>query len=567
MKKFLRVLFVILVWSAFMSGGYTSAVRAGQGTHPIYLPFAFKPGRAGAPVINSFRANPSQVQPGQASVLSWQVSGATSLTLSPGPGAVTGSGYTVNPATTTDYTLTASNAAGSVQASVRVTVQAASNPAGFFIPGIEDIDRPTSHPTAMVDPEGGMHLSFTPDSNTPEDPGRAAYYAYCAANCTSAEAFTITRLGQDVLFANLALDPAGHPRMLLTVTPAGAPPYYQYATCDSACTQAANWSFTFLTGFSPPSVAWGIQFGRNFALDSQGRPRFVYQDWGDGTPEAHTGNFFAFCNTSCGNPANWYEVLLSTDLFARVFELELSPSGQPRLVWTSWDSENMETFLFYWECNAGCQTPENWSGFRLLTTVTASVTEDASYALETTRDGRPRLAYYTGTGVGGDFPANYLYYLSCDAADCGQPQGWHILNLGLPFTHGEAGLDLALDSQDRPRLAYHAPVAAGFGLFFAWCNNNCESSNAGWQEQELEPSEQVNQELPIPPKGGCSFPLCNPPVPACTISTWNTGVRPSLALDAAGNPRIAYDADHEQGGACSPFTDTRLTRYIQIQWP
>jgi hypothetical protein len=129
------------------------------------------------------------------------------------------------------------------------------------------------------------------------------------------------------------------------------------------------------------------------------------------------------------------------------------------------------------------------------------------------------------------------------------------LDLGLPFTHGEAGVDLALDSQDRPRLAYHAPLAAGYGLYYAWCNTNCEASAQGWQEQEVEPSEQVNQELPIPPSAGCSFPLCDPPRPPCTISSWNNGVRPAQGLDPAGNPRLAYDTDHEQGGSCQPFTD------------
>lgn len=83
----------------------------------------------------------------------------------------------------------------------------------------------------------------------------------------------------------------------------------------------------------------------------------------------------------------------------------------------------------------------------------------------------------------------------------------------------------------------------------------------------MEASEEVNAELPIPPWPGYSFPQCNPPIPPCTVSTWDTGVRPSITLDTGGHPRIAYDADHEQGGGCGTFTDTRETRFIQFAGP
>jgi hypothetical protein len=145
---------------------------------------------------------------------------------------------------------------------------------------------------------------------------------------------------------------------------------------------------------------------------------------------------------------------------------------------------------------------------------------------------------------------------------CSQPAAWSALNLALPATHGEEGVDLALDGTGRPRIAYHAPIAAGFGLYYAWCDAACATNAAGWQVQKLEASETVNDELPIPPWPGCAFPQCNPPFPPCTLSTWDSGVRPSLALDGSGNPAIAYDANHEQGGGCGTFTDTKLTRFL-----
>jgi hypothetical protein len=74
------------------------------------------------PVISSFSANPSTTTPGSPVTLSWNISGATSVTLS-GVGDVTGSSSTtVNPSATTVYTLTASSAGGTTTASAIVNI-------------------------------------------------------------------------------------------------------------------------------------------------------------------------------------------------------------------------------------------------------------------------------------------------------------------------------------------------------------------------------------------------------------------------------------------------------------
>jgi hypothetical protein len=80
------------------------------------------PDGRGRPVIESFTATPATIAPGEESTLSWQVTGATSLNLSPGVGAVEGSSRTVQPTQTTEYTLTAANAAGETTAKTTVTV-------------------------------------------------------------------------------------------------------------------------------------------------------------------------------------------------------------------------------------------------------------------------------------------------------------------------------------------------------------------------------------------------------------------------------------------------------------
>jgi hypothetical protein len=78
----------------------------------------------GGPTVSSFGASPSSVTSGQSSTLSWNVSGATSLSIS-GVGTVTpvtSGSVTVTPPATTTYTLTATNASGTTTATTTVTV-------------------------------------------------------------------------------------------------------------------------------------------------------------------------------------------------------------------------------------------------------------------------------------------------------------------------------------------------------------------------------------------------------------------------------------------------------------
>ncbi len=78
---------------------------------------------AGYPVINSFIATPNVIAAGDAAVLSWDVTGATEVTITPGIGSVATSGSSsVSPAVTTSYTLTATNNVGFFTMTITVVV-------------------------------------------------------------------------------------------------------------------------------------------------------------------------------------------------------------------------------------------------------------------------------------------------------------------------------------------------------------------------------------------------------------------------------------------------------------
>jgi peptidoglycan-associated lipoprotein len=77
----------------------------------------------------SLQANPTSINKGDSTSLSWTSTDATQLTIAPDVGAVTAQGSTkVTPSDSTTYTITASGPGGSADSSVRVTVAAAPTP-------------------------------------------------------------------------------------------------------------------------------------------------------------------------------------------------------------------------------------------------------------------------------------------------------------------------------------------------------------------------------------------------------------------------------------------------------
>lgn len=75
------------------------------------------------PTITSFTANPTTVNAGASVTLSWNVSGATGISIDNGLGSISNAtSVVVKPGQTTTYKLTASNSAGGSSASVTVTV-------------------------------------------------------------------------------------------------------------------------------------------------------------------------------------------------------------------------------------------------------------------------------------------------------------------------------------------------------------------------------------------------------------------------------------------------------------
>ena len=114
------------------------------------------------PEINSFTASELLIAPGESTTLAWNVSGADSVRISPElvsfPGGTPAVGrYSISPVATTAFTLTATNATGSVNASLEVVIDALE----AAIIHLWDPSLPRQTSGAILDSVGGKNFDIT----------------------------------------------------------------------------------------------------------------------------------------------------------------------------------------------------------------------------------------------------------------------------------------------------------------------------------------------------------------------------------------------------------------------
>ena len=390
----------------------------------------------------------------------------------------------------------------------------------------------TSSASIQVDAQGGMHLAY--NYYEPAIEGRPTYgvYLYCPSACEKSASWNGVGMGELVNEIQLQLTGDGKPRIVFrTNSQARENGHdYFYASCDQQCTDPNKWGYIYLTSSSGIGL---IDLNKDdnlpqryFALDANGRPRFVYSDGVTG----HLGTYYAYCDGSCLNDANWFETKINKDsgnqgpfrdenFFYPV--LTFTPQGQPRVV-ADGVSMQAEFLLFYLVCDANCHLSSSWQSVPLYDRGSGA---NVSYDVETDSQGRPRIAFYEGAKLNGQ--GDRLFYAWCNTG-CNSLNGWQRKDLGLALNEGR-GPDLELTATGKPRLAYALYNAGGLG--YSWCNTNCESTTAAWQHQVSESRNALYTAWPVAYPGNCDGGL------------WD-GIAPTLSLDSAGNPRIAYDTTY-----------------------
>jgi hypothetical protein len=399
-------------------------------------------------------------------------------------------------------------------------------------------DTKTNSAQIQVDSTGAIHVAYAAFNRAP-DGTQPAFYAFCSTSCAGQASWATVALSDRVQEVQLALDPQGRPRMLIRMTDANLDTFYQYAACDARCTRAGGWQLVAVTPTRNLDTSLFDYSQHSFALDPQGRPRFVYYDE---LNAPHNGTFYRFCDAGCTSAANWREIRLNDNLLADA-SIAYTASGQPRFAAVSYGGP--ESMLTYFACDAGCDSPANWREQALYERGSGR----AGFVLRLDGAGRPRVAFYQGATDDGQ--GQKLFYLWCDE-NCASGGRWERAGVGLAAQQGQEP-DLALDAQNRPRIVYRQAQPQGLG--YGSCASACETTGAVWQHRLAEGSVALDVDWPIAPPDGC------------TMAFWYGGYRPSLALDPADSPRIAYDAEHAHGGGncAQPRVDYKAVRVLLAQ--
>jgi len=144
------------------------------------------------PAIVIFGATPSEINPGQSTNLKWGIRGATSVTIDQGIGEVSASGSVeVSPSKTIAYTLTATNAGGTVSKSVVIYVNPPpASPGDTAPPVIKNVSTSSETDTSAV-----ITWTTNEPSSSHVDYGTTIEYGLTATSDELTAAHSITLSG------------------------------------------------------------------------------------------------------------------------------------------------------------------------------------------------------------------------------------------------------------------------------------------------------------------------------------------------------------------------------------
>ena len=392
--------------------------------------------------------------------------------------------------------------------------------APFFLPTGEPDN--TAAPAIEIDGKGRVHAVF------PAYAGGRAYYATCAADCAGTDEVQVVRFDTDSTVANamLALDGDGRPRVLLSTFNK-----VYFASCDDGCSDPAAWSQTELLDHRGDREVTG----EAFALDVDGNPRFMmhtyvaYLGIGQKAPET----YYVACDGACDDAASWSEHKVADQIW-QSSTLRFDATGRAHLATIAHVVESdASTSLTgaYVACEGGCDAADSWIGKGLEPAFSSeldAVKIKPAISLALTSSGSPRIAV-----LGRDAAMQrQVVYLACD--DACTTDGWQGIVLSNAREIG-AGLDLALDAEDQPRIAY----TYDYNIGILHCDAaDCTPESAPWDVAKVEISSEMDPDTIFLEEN-------------CTVGAWFLH-SPSIALGPSGAPRVGYQARDISGGWDNP---------------
>jgi hypothetical protein len=192
------------------------------------------------------------------------------------------------------------------------------------------------------------------------------------------------------------------------------------------------------------------------------------------------------CDAGCATASDWYTTTVNTPgLRPDVLQLVFDGNDRPRVL--GYDDNGPS--LVYAQCDGNCSVAANWGSVGLFDPGYYS-SWDNGYTLRRDAQGRPRIAYYRA-----DSNNNVLHY-AWSNSNALTVTGWFSYTLNYPSNRDDWAVDLALDSQGRPRVTF---ASDKLDLSYLTCSANCESATPTWQQQYKD--SQGNPQILYDAKG------------------------------------------------------------------
>ena len=174
------------------------------------------------PVIGTFKAAPASITIGASTTLSWSVTGATALSVAPGPGTVSGTSVSVSPEANTAYVLTATNQFGTSTKTINVTVTPPLPVIGSF-GATPNLINPGASSTLAWSVSGADSVTISPALTGGTGSSTVAASSSIGVQPAATTTYTITasnaggKVTQSVLLAVAPQGtPVAHPRIWIT---------------------------------------------------------------------------------------------------------------------------------------------------------------------------------------------------------------------------------------------------------------------------------------------------------------------------------------------------------------
>ncbi|MGV3490800.1 MAG: hypothetical protein ACO1OG_05690 [Devosia sp.] len=412
-----------------------------------------------------------------------------------------------------------------------------------------------------TDASGALHTAYTGYDGDTAD---LITYATCAKTCDAAANWqSVTLPVTDPKLVQIAATPDGRPRLMISSSTyvSGASTLFSYAECNAACTDPASWTIVPIANKADGTFGSLFTYRvpeHSFAVDGEGRPFFVYVDANYGAEPDHYGTFLTSCAEICTDPENWTETNVAVRLPERYtteywdqVALAVTRDGRPRLLGKVYalddDGNQIEDRegLYYYECDAACDTRDNWRRTRIIDTGSGSY-PNPGWDLEVLPDGRPRAAFFAGSSMSQPSLDNSLLYLWCDSA-CDDGANWY--GHGLTAKGDGEAPDLALTAAGKPRLAF---LGESGDLGYLSCDIDCESDTGRWSLALQDSTADAAADRPT------ALPY------TCDAELWH-GMLPRLAL-ASDTPWFAYDLVVEARCLYKEFGEPEITYQFHELW-